>query len=354
MGLSRVSESGALRLPAVTGHAEADTQSCYDCHGDDYTQADGINVHSPGTGSVPQHISPTSSTCFGVGCHDVSKSLPEVHALYAGPGSENPEFATTCALCHANPSIDTKTSGAACTGACHSVTTHSNMTLGHVVTSASSACTGCHESDVNAIHGAYTDLTKCGICHSQPDNWSKSGDCSNCHSMTAPHPNLETDHTATMTNSVMNVFVDHDGGGSVDWDVECSMCHASTQLLTIHDNDCAACHSGAAPAESLGTWNKSCQQGACHPTVEHSQGDSAHTQLASQNCETCHEPNWDVYYSTCEWCHDPAGATAPTTTSDLKANYVGLATINFSAGGVHYTRYKLDGGADDRGQQSDG
>ena len=56
-------------------------------------------------------------------------------------------------------------------------------------------------------------------------------------------------------------------------------------------------------------------------------------------------PNWDVYYSTCEWCHDPAGATAPTTTSDLKPTYVGSATINFSAGGVHYTRYKLDGGA---------
>ena len=64
-----------------------------------------------------------------------------------------------------------------------------------------------------------------------------------------------------------------------------------------------------------------------------------------RTARSCHEQNWDVYYTTCEWCHDPAGATAPTTTSDLKAAYVGSAPINFSAGGVHYTRYKLDGGA---------
>ncbi len=370
VGLVRT--GGVLRLPALDAHTQAGATSCYVCHGSDYT-AGGNNVHSPGAGAYDAalHRSGTSM-CFGSGCHAVSRELPDVHAEFVGnPAAKYPQYATTCDLCHDNDDpgrIDFSSATSSC-DSCHPAyhgapvgqpKPHQDRTSLHTPTAASDACTGCHDASLPEIHGApdyaQTDCggchathpqanAACDICHASTVVWSKTADCAGCHSMTSPHPNLEASHTATMTSGVMNVFVDHDGGGSVDWDVECSMCHASTQLLTIHDNDCAACHSGSAPADSLGTWNKSCQQGACHPTVEHSLGDGAHTQIASQNCETCHESNWDVYYSTCEWCHDPAGATAPTTTSDLKPTYVGSATINFSAGGVHYTRYKLDGGA---------
>jgi len=52
VGLPR--DGALLRLPATSGHAETDTASCYDCHGDSY-ELDGRNVHNPGSGD-PQDL----------------------------------------------------------------------------------------------------------------------------------------------------------------------------------------------------------------------------------------------------------------------------------------------------------
>jgi len=84
------------------------SSDCNVCHTQYHSQA------------ATKHLSPTTSGCFGAGCHDGSKSLPTVHDIYAGPGTVNPGYASSCALCHANPAIDTATSGARCTTACHS------------------------------------------------------------------------------------------------------------------------------------------------------------------------------------------------------------------------------------------
>ena len=154
VGISRT--AGVLALPPVDGHAQTDTGSCYGCHGDDYT-AGGNNVHNPNRGAVPGHISPTNVTCFGAGCHDPSRDLSAVHALYVGPGSERPQYATTCELCHENPAVDVSAAAdMRCTGVCHSGTTHSGYAAGHALTASSTECVSCHPSDISTVHGAST------------------------------------------------------------------------------------------------------------------------------------------------------------------------------------------------------
>lgn len=66
------------------------------------------------------HVSTTGAGCFFGECHNASKNLMDVHAGLAGPGSAHPEYATSCDLCHENPSVDTSVSGTACRGSCHS------------------------------------------------------------------------------------------------------------------------------------------------------------------------------------------------------------------------------------------
>ncbi|MDA3935732.1 MAG: hypothetical protein PF636_02540, partial [Actinomycetota bacterium] len=63
-GLRRNGGDGsALLLPSNTGHASTDTESCYQCHGDNYTSS-GFNVHNPTGG-----ISTGGSGCYA--CHGV-------------------------------------------------------------------------------------------------------------------------------------------------------------------------------------------------------------------------------------------------------------------------------------------
>jgi len=48
VGLPR--NGGVLHLPVGAGHSRGDTESCYQCHGDDYS-AGGFNVHNPRNGA---------------------------------------------------------------------------------------------------------------------------------------------------------------------------------------------------------------------------------------------------------------------------------------------------------------
>lgn len=285
----------------IVGAIQTGNKSCEACH-----------AGQPHPNFEAAHTSTTNAGCFGAGCHDASKSLPTVHAAFAGPASENPEYATTCALCHANPTVNTQTSGTACTGACHTITTHSNMSVGHTVTAASAACTSCHGTDVNTIHGAYSDMTRCAWCHSQPSNWSKSGNCVNCHSMATPHPDLAAPHAVTAIGGgdIYMGLNDGDHNGVSIWEAcDRAGCHY-TDLVVVHASQCQWCHtSGGAPTAPGGVWNKSCQQGGCHPTIHA-------TMLATDNhfgaywnssasCDVCHDGGdpWPGSGDNCQACH---------------------------------------------------
>ncbi len=351
----------------INSETALDCDSCHESTDADVVDAiltgdkgcDACHDAQPHPNMDAKHTSPTNATCFGTGCHDNSKSLPTVHAAYAGPGSENPEYANTCALCHANPTINVRTSGAACTGACHSGTTHSNMNAGHAVTAASSACTSCHGTDVNTVHGAYADLTKCATCHSQPDNWTKSGDCANCHSLTTPHPDQAAAHAATAIGSgdiVMGLSEDDHSGGIVI-NEPCDRCHI-TDLSVQHANQCQYCHTGGgAPSAPGGTWNRTCQQGSCHPTI-HAATLTTTDHFGSYwnssvSCDSCHDGGdpWPGSGDNCNGCHS-AGATipdhiAPTASSNVLGSYNGEAVITISAAdtggsGLAGVYHKLD------------
>ncbi len=218
------------------GHAEADATDCYGCHGDDYVP-DGNNVHNPGVGAAPDHMSPTSASCFGAGCHDASKDLAAVHSLYVGPASERPQFATTCELCHDNPAVDISAAAdMRCTPACHGATVHTGYSAGHAVTSASDECVACHGSDISTVHGAAVPGAECATCHDNVWNWTKDAECASCHNgtdvgthvYTPADPNHydETTHTATPFSTVFQ-GAGPDGlvaaGGQ-----DCSACHSAT------------------------------------------------------------------------------------------------------------------------------
>jgi len=278
---------GVLGLPDMMGHSEADTTSCYVCHGGSYAEG-GNNVHNPGAGAAPDHISPTSSGCFGAGCHDSSKDLSLVHAQFVGPGSEFPEYSSSCALCHANPAVDVSAaSDLSCAPVCHSGTEHSGYAAGHALTAASDECTDCHDSDIAVVHGAVVPGSECATCHSSVWNWSKNGDCAGCHNgadvgshaYSPPDSNhySETTHTATPFSAVYQ-------GAGTDGSVPTG------------GEECSACHSAALEPAHV----------------------SASTSGGSVTCVECHTDatlesstiiGWGWFVRKCTDCHDSGAAT---------------------------------------------
>jgi len=135
--------------------------------------------------------------------------------------------------------------------------------------------------------------------------------------------------------------------------VDCTICH-TTDLNAVHAQQCLACHT--TPYDTLGSWDNSCQQGGCHVTI-HDGVAEAHDPWAdsygSGQCGLCHTsgigpPN----QSKCANCHtlySASDTTAPVTSSNAIASYVGAAFIEFSITdsgkvGVGTTFYRLDGG----------
>ena len=309
------------------------TKDCGSCH-----TADGVDYH---TSQSTMHASPTIVSCFGAGCHGASRSLPDVHARYVGPGSKYSQYTTTCELCHKNQSagrIDWAKATAGCVS-CHPLyhgrptgapVIHSGRDTAHTPTAASAGCTGCHSGTLSTIHGAYetaqSDCLSCHMvhsgwnaacdkCHASKDNWSKTADCSSCHSTSSPHgDNVATHQASPGSGDIEMNMRDHDGG-SPSINEDCSLCHY-TNLLDQHSSNCSTCHSGAAPAAGLvGSWTKTCQQGACHPTF-HTLATTDHFgayRNSSSACEKCHTPTSDYPgpADACSNCHDPAYTVAP-------------------------------------------
>lgn len=297
----------ASATPAVQAAIAANDTSCTACHlNPDHTAL---------------HVSATSVTCFGAGCHDASRNLITVHTAYAGPGSENPEFLNVCAFCHQNPAVDTSTSGTSCTPACHSGATHSQYASQHTPTVASAACTECHTVDLTGIHGAYDDTTRCALCHSDSENWSKSADCGSCHEMVGH----ETLHEGTLTATF------------------CDRCHAAnliTEHVTNRGLGCAVCHDSAAAvvaaSSSVAVQTSGMQVALAAPDLAVAEGESPHVTLAANvapediaaalasgvtACGACHDPIPHGTTQDCGTCHMeiPAttdGSEASTSTAE--------------------------------------
>lgn len=324
------------------------TRSCAECH----------TPHSPMGGALMIGVEcarchPTQGTdyhvtfatdhtyaamdpgCQAVGCH--SASLVDAHAAFVGPAGRYPQYADTCALCHLNEDAERVPEGATAEcSTCHASANHDSM---HEVT-LEADCSGCHtQNGLTGIH----EVVGCGACHQSADPvvlaaiGAGDRECTACHPA-QPHDGLDSLHQSTVTSDVFWVFSDHDG--PITWSLECTLCHGSTNLLPVHAGSCAACHNGAKPADSFEVWSGGCIQGGCHPGFTHPAGDSGHGGI---DCDSCHEPDFNVYYESCDACHNPSSA-APVTRSNVKATYTGTATIGFAAPNFTFTYYRLDGG----------
>jgi hypothetical protein len=195
------------------------------------------------------HVSYTSAGCFNgvggllTGCHDSSRNLIRVHERYVGPGAWFSQYATTCELCH-RPTVQSDRS---CTGVCHGIVTHSARPARHTPTSASAACTTCHPSDLDTIHGAYTDLARCGWCHASKYNWSKTADCANCHVAETAHACSDCHKPGSR---VASSTVDFAAAVPVDRVTACRKCHwepADSHPFHNATWDCMSCHPEMGP-----------------------------------------------------------------------------------------------------------
>ena len=277
-----------------------------------------------------KHTSGTVVSCFGTSCHATSRSIVDVHARYVGEGSPNPQYSTTCDLCHRNATagrIDWATATdecVSCHGAYHGVPAgqpvmHQDRDAAHEYTAASDECTVCHSGRLVEIHGGiYYEPAGCGSCHSvhssisrgcekchsQVNNWTSSAECSNCHDR-AIHAEHGTDasHTATP-------FTAEAQGTGVDGTVpaegkQCSICHSAT-LKPAHSTvsvsggsvTCMECHQdaklGSAGVIDAGWTTSRCTQ--CHDTGTartHGAYDTTHTVSTTRGCAgsgaDCHD-----------------------------------------------------------------
>jgi hypothetical protein len=241
----------------------------------------------------------------------------------------------------------------------------------------------CHNfTDLAQLHavgrsGGTAKYQRCGdvdpsdptACHSvldaRPADFNAAASCGEgtggCHADKNPtnHGYDSAKHAAVLGSGEVAMGlgatdINHAGWGWTT-NVECSLCHYS-DLGTQHGGQCPTCHSGANPVGSLGTWDKSCQQGDCHPAI--------HTGIApdhngvytgeAASCDLCHTPTWPGEVD-CNRCHDAPVPTpdtvAPTTVSDATSSYVGDTTIHLTATdnvggrGVDSTYFILDGGS---------
>ena len=276
---------------------------------------------------------------------------------------------------------------------CHdtgAATTHGSYVTAHDVVAGTCAGTGtgCHDfTDLAALHAVRqtggapkyqgctdADPTDPSGCHSvldaRPSAVVPSASCGEgtggCHAEknSSNHGYDPAVHAATLGSGDVDMGLgadDIDHAPSWTAYVECSLCHYA-DLGTQHGNSCQTCHAGANPVASLGTWDKSCQQGACHPSI-HTGMTADHNGAywnSSASCDSCHTsvPAFPGEVD-CTRCHTPVETTpdllAPTTSSDATSSYTGPATIHLTAvdnvggKGVDRTYYILDGGAATQG-----
>ncbi len=204
-----------LRLPPVSGHAAGDAQSCYQCHGNDYSSATSNNVHNPTGGISPGGVacytchasyqSPMEdSTGSKVGAtntnsyHHVMGSASNEGDTAFGPATyPGPGTSVYCLSCHvdhdkfnANKGANLRTAatagtavgsnsdfvspgGGVCIG-CHSVAltkdnTSQRSELASTKTPVIAAADydlSAHDYTATSSYGASTFLANCAKCHS--------------------------------------------------------------------------------------------------------------------------------------------------------------------------------------------
>ena len=249
-----------------------------------------VSCHSDGTTVATGVPSSADVNWLGgaVGCTGCHSSPPSYANGSPKANSHAAHGAYTCNNCHANTSAD----GVTLTGPQY----HANNAY-----------------DVNAGGGATFSYTFANT----------GGTCSNisCHQGGSARWGAQPNHTAVLGSGfiLMGLGGEDDYDHSSDTGVtrQCSDCHYAS-LVTQHANRCSLCHAGANPpvASLGGSWNRTCQQGACHPSFHNNMQIDHNGEFwdASESCDQCHiglDENGDwPGPPDCSGCHSPASTAA--------------------------------------------
>lgn len=281
--------------PTVTTAIETHDKSCTACHG--------ANAGDHG----PVHDSTVGADCSS--CHDAN--LVTEHVT---------NQALTCASCH--DSVDPTVTAAIAAndtscGACHGAGAGDHGPIHDSTLSAN--CSSCHQANLVTEHDARS--VGCAACHQSTDatvqNAIATHDkaCLACHSMN-DHPYTPTAHTANVAsvldsgvvrNTAGVPYTQYTGATMTYGNQPCGQCHLMDLAAehgkpssNVSAQQCAACH--AQPRDSFGSWNKTCQQGDCHPayhagmSTKHAQtyGTATYPTGCGQGSGNCHSGYWPV------------------------------------------------------------
>lgn len=329
------------------------SKDCAVCHADKTTSHYDEAVHTATQSSGTMAILGTdfgSHECSE--CHE-SAGLGAIHT--AG-----------CVTCHPTPAASAKPWNKSCaTADCHTATStrpqHGTIDAAHTIGAQTCTAQGCHAGagNVAAVHV----LEGCATCHGTGVTPTLACTTSGCHADMNGHGDVTAIHASTISADWITFFdgsADHANweSGEIDTYAQCTMCHASTNLVSIHASDCAICHLGSSPPRSsFTTWNKGCSQASCHATYHDnaSPGHDGEYDGGNGDCDACHNyvgwGGWDGNASAdfCGNCHAlGADTTAPSSYSDMVPSYVGTASVGVWGSddrSLKATYYRLDGGA---------
>jgi hypothetical protein len=291
----------AIHATHTDGSARAGLypQGCPICHGPDALTANPTTECSTGgchtSGAHDHTATPPNGTITINGTDYTDQACATCHADGDGVISLDVVHGlANCVYCHPlsppSPRDSVRPYAKGCVqGLCHAVggssPQHASATTTHTVgLRADCAKTGCHASDLAAIHASDGDhdttAVGCVACH---DGGTAKRDCTGvgCHPGVvdaASHARYGTAHTAGLPSACVN--------GS---------CHTSANVVTLHDSStrkCNACHDG-------GTLTVNCQDAHCHPYTDPADP-ALHTQIGTRHTSTsgcagqggrCHETN---------------------------------------------------------------
>ncbi len=353
LGIDRVDTNKRLNLPTQAGHNSTDTESCYQCHGNDYSSANSANVHNPNAGA------PANGTIACNGCHGTYSVMASSTASYhhvldaaspfaaPGAGSYNTsQTALSCTSCHVDHNYFNAAKGANLrTNVLSATSDATNTDYVGAAGSGYGICISCHtaqraknttgqasvgSSDTIAINGALY----ANSAHNYTVNASFGADvfrpnCSKCH-------DDEQDSGSKMTSTYK--FGTHFSTSS-------GIARALGATLpvgshTVEENLCYRCHSGTgAGKDGYGVQTMSDRarniQSSYTKTYKHAvasatvtgrhEADEYNFAPASVNGTSVSTTGWygtglAKRHSECEDCHNPHVARSDSATEFPDAN----------------------------------
>ena len=268
-----------------------DISGCHDGYGfGSYDSSDHIGAactdcHSASFPAVPQHTdanlepphqAPPATMVDCTDCHSVS--LITEH-------EQDPLF--VCTTCHASTDpavLSAIAAGNTACASCHDIAS-GHEPLHDTTVPVGCTGTGCHNAtNLLPLHPA-----GCASCHSSTDQAvidaiaAGSLDCASCHGAVDHGPLHDTTVPAGCT-----------GTG----------CHIATNLVPLHSDDCATCHSSTDPnvVNAIATGDLNCV--SCHPTTDH---EPLHDTTVPAGCTGtgCHNATnlVPLHANDCATCH---------------------------------------------------